>query len=105
MVSHRTLRVVIGLWATISVLMAGLTNALVFTITIDRGLGAEAVGLVLSAFAVGSLGGSLVAARLAPKPVGLVMLGRIGRLWRDAGGWPRPDAAVGDDRGRSPARA
>ncbi|MEO5966317.1 MAG: hypothetical protein ABIR11_12690, partial [Candidatus Limnocylindrales bacterium] len=40
----------------------------------DRGLGAGVVGLVLSAFAVGSLGGSLVAARLAFRPVGRVML-------------------------------
>jgi MFS transporter, ENTS family, enterobactin (siderophore) exporter len=73
-----TLRAVIAFWATTSVVFAGLTSALIFYITIDRGLGADVVGLVLSAFAVGSLGGSLVAARMAFRAVGQVML--IGSL-------------------------
>jgi hypothetical protein len=47
------------------------------TLTVDRGLGTEVVGFVLSAFAIGSLGGSLLAARLALKAVGPVMLGGI----------------------------
>lgn len=69
-----TLRAVIALWTTASVVYAGLTNALIFYVTIDRGLGSSVVGLVLSAFAVGSLGGSLVAARLNLTAVGRVML-------------------------------
>jgi Na+/melibiose symporter-like transporter len=69
-----TLRAVIALWTTTSVISAGLTSGLIFYITINLGLGTAVVGIVLSAFAVGSLGGSLVAARIAPKPVGLVML-------------------------------
>jgi len=69
-----TLRAVIALWTTASVIYAGLTNALIFYVTIDRGLGSNVVGLVLSAFAVGSLGGSLVAARLNFAAVGRVML-------------------------------
>ena len=69
-----TLRAVIGLWTTASVVYAGLTNALIFYVTIDRGLGPNVVGLVLSAFAVGSLGGSVVAARLNFAAVGRVML-------------------------------
>ena len=74
-----TLRAVIALWTTTSVISAGLTSGLIFYITISLGLGTAVVGLVLSAFAVGSLGGSLVAARIAPKPVGLVMLlGSVG---------------------------
>ena len=74
-----TLRAVIALWTTTSVISAGLTSGLIFYITINLGLGTTVVGLVLSAFAVGSLGGSLVAARIAPKPVGLVMLaGSVG---------------------------
>jgi MFS family permease len=72
---HPTLRAVIALWATTSVVTAGLTSGLIFYITIDRGLGTDVVGIVLSAFAIGSLGGSLVAARLAPRSVGRVMLG------------------------------
>jgi MFS family permease len=71
---HATLRAVIALWTTTSVIYAGLTSGLIFYITIDRGLGTDVVGLVLSAFAVGSLGGSLVAARLAFRAVGQVML-------------------------------
>lgn len=70
-----TLRAVIALWTSSSVISAGLTSALIFYITINRQLGAEVVGIVLSAFAVGSLGGSIVAARLAPRAVGRVMLG------------------------------
>jgi MFS family permease len=73
-VRQPTLRAVIALWTTTSVVTAGLTTALIFYITINRNLGTGVVGLVLSAFAVGSLGGSLVAARLSPKAVGSVML-------------------------------
>lgn len=69
-----TLRAAIALWTTVSVLYAGLTSGLIFYVTIDRGLGADVVGVVLSAYAVGSLGGSLVAARLAFRSVGRVML-------------------------------
>jgi MFS family permease len=71
---QRTLRAVLALWTTMSVVTAGLTTALIFFVTIDRDLGTTAVGVVLSAFAVGSLLGSLLAARLAVKAVGLAML-------------------------------
>ena len=64
----------IALWTTTSVIYAGLTSALIFYITIDRGYGSDVVGVVLSAFAVGSLGGSLLAARMAFRAVGPVML-------------------------------
>ncbi len=78
-VRQPTLRAVIAFWATTSVIMAGLTTGLIYYISVNRGLGTEVVGFVLSAFAVGSLGGSILAARLAPKPVGLVMLtGAVG---------------------------
>ena len=39
-----TLRAVIALWTTISVIYAGLTSGLIFYITIDRDLGADVVG-------------------------------------------------------------
>jgi ENTS family enterobactin (siderophore) exporter len=79
-VAHEpTLRAVLALWTTTSIITAGLTTALIFYLTIDRGLGAGVVGLVLSAFAVGSLLGSVVAARFAFRPVGRVMLvGAVG---------------------------
>src|SRR3954454_1763917 len=74
-VAHEpTLRAVLALWTTTSIITAGLTTALIFYLTIDRNLGAGVVGLSLSAFAVGSLGGSVVAAHFAFKPVGRVML-------------------------------
>ncbi len=69
-----TLRAVISLWTTTSVVTAGLTSSLIFYVTIDRALGPEVVGAVLSAFAVGSLAGALLAARLAFHSVGRVML-------------------------------
>jgi len=65
---------VIALWTATSVIYAGLTSGLIFYITIDRDLGTGVVGLVLSAFAVGSLGGSLIAARTNFRAVGRVML-------------------------------
>ncbi|HEY3334571.1 MAG TPA: MFS transporter [Candidatus Limnocylindrales bacterium] len=79
-VAHEpTLRAVLALGTTTSIITAGLTTALIFYLTIDRALGAGIVGLVLSAFAVGSLAGSVVAARFAFKPVGRVMLlGAVG---------------------------
>jgi MFS family permease len=73
-VRQPTLRAVIALWAMMQVISAGLTSALIFYLQIDRGYGSETVGLVLSAFAIGSLGGALLAARLSPKAVGRVML-------------------------------
>jgi MFS transporter, ENTS family, enterobactin (siderophore) exporter len=79
-VAHEpTLRAVLALWTTTSIITAGLTTALIFYLTIDRELGAGVVGLVLSAFAVGSLAGSVVAAHFAFRPVGRVMLlGAVG---------------------------
>jgi MFS family permease len=70
-----TLRSVIALWTAIQVISAGLTSALIFYLTQDRGTGTAVVGIVLSAFALGALGGSLLAARMAPRAVGPVMLG------------------------------
>jgi MFS family permease len=74
-VAHQpTLRALIAFWTVSGVLFAGLTSGLIFYVTKDRGLGSDVVGLVLSAFAVGSLGGSLLAARMAFRAVGQVML-------------------------------
>ncbi len=69
-----TLRAVIALWTTTSVVTAGLISGLIYYVTIDRGLGPEVVGAVLSAFAVGSMGGALVAARISVRSVGTMML-------------------------------
>ena len=56
---------------------AGITTAVIFYITIDQRLSEAVVGAVLSGFALGSLLGSVAAARLAFRATGVVML--VGR--------------------------
>lgn len=73
-IHHPTLRAILALWTSMEIVLAGLTSALIFYVTIDRGLGTQAVGLVLSAYAVGSLAGSAVAARAAWRAAGRAML-------------------------------
>jgi MFS family permease len=76
---QQTLRAVIVLWTCMQVILAGLTAALIFYTTVDRDLGTAAVGIILSAFAVGSLVGALIAARLAVRSVGrMMLLGAVG---------------------------
>ncbi len=71
---HATLRAVILFWATSQVVTAALATALTYYITRDRGLPADVLGIVLSAFGVGSLVGSLAAGRRPPEAVGRVLL-------------------------------
>jgi predicted MFS family arabinose efflux permease len=71
---HPTLRVILALWTSTEIILAGLTSALIFYVTIDRDLGTQTVGVVLSAFAIGSLAGSVVAARAAWRAAGRTML-------------------------------
>ena len=73
-VRQPTLRACIALWTTTSVISAGLTTATIYYITLGLGLGEEVVGVVLSGFALGSLVGSVLAARLAFRATGVVML-------------------------------
>jgi len=77
---HRMLRAVVALWTTTSVITAGLTASLIFYLTRNRAEGTAAVGLVLSAFAVGSFAGSVAAARWSPRAVGPVMLAGAGGM-------------------------
>ncbi len=53
---------------------AGITTAIIYYVTIDQGLSEAVVGAVLSGFALGSLVGSVAAARLAFRATGVVML-------------------------------
>jgi MFS family permease len=71
---HSTLRAVIAFWAASQVTTAALGTALIYHLTRERGEGSDVVGLVLSAFSVGALAGSLVAGRLGLAHVGRVML-------------------------------
>lgn len=70
-----TLRAVLALWTTTSVVTAGLVPALIYFVTIDQRMSTSVVGLVLSAFALGSLAGSILAARTGFRAAGWVMLG------------------------------
>jgi predicted MFS family arabinose efflux permease len=71
---HATLRAVILFWATSQVVTAALATALTYYITRDRGFAADVLGIVLSAFGVGSLFGSLAAGRRPPEAVGRALL-------------------------------
>jgi len=71
---HPTLRAVILFWATMQVVTAALSTALTYYVTRDRGLPASVLGIILSAFAVGSLVGSLAAGRRPPEAIGRTML-------------------------------
>ena len=69
---HRVLRDVVGFWSAISLVSAPVIPAVTFYVTIDRGLGPSAFGLVISAYSVGTLigallGGHHMAGRLAPR--------------------------------------
>ena len=67
MAGNPTLRAVILFWATSQVITAALATALTYYVTRDRGLPADVLGIILSAFGVGSLIGSLAAGRRPPE--------------------------------------
>ncbi len=73
-VRQPTLRACIALWTTTSVISAGIITSVIFYITIDQHLSEAVVGAVLSGWALGSLLGSVAAARLAFRATGVVML-------------------------------
>jgi MFS family permease len=73
-VRHPVLRSVILLWSFVSVGTGALVSALTFHFQIDRHLGTEILGFVLSAYGLGSLGGAILAARLAGGALGRKML-------------------------------
>ncbi|HEX7472177.1 MAG TPA: MFS transporter, partial [Candidatus Limnocylindrales bacterium] len=72
---HRTLRPLIIFWSADSIVAAPLVPVLTFLITRDRGMPAGSLGLILGAFGVGTVVGSLATARLARGRAGWLMLG------------------------------
>jgi MFS family permease len=72
--THRVLRAAIGLWASARAVVAVLIPALAFLVTINRHLAPTALGFALSAYALGSLGGTLLAGQLERLRPGVVML-------------------------------
>lgn len=73
-VGHPVLRSVILLWSLDSVGTGALVSALTFHFQVDRHLGTEILGFVLSAYGLGSLGGAILASRLAGGALGRKML-------------------------------
>ncbi len=71
-VHHRVLRDTIAFWSAVSLVSAPVIPAVTYYVTIDRGLGPAAFGLVVSAYSVGTLvgallGGRRMSGRLAPR--------------------------------------
>lgn len=76
---HRVLRAAVAFWGLTSVTLAPLVAALTYHVTRELALDEAALGLVLTAFGVGTVTGSLLAARLRRRVVGLtLLLGNLG---------------------------
>jgi ENTS family enterobactin (siderophore) exporter len=73
-VGEPILRVAIPYWTIISVATAPIAPVVIFFLTIDRGAGPGVVGLILSAYGLGSLVGALVATRFTQGRLGRLML-------------------------------
>ena len=72
---HPVLRPLLLFWTAYSIVSAPLVAILTFLITRDRGMPASSLGLVLAAFGIGTVIGSLLTARLARNRAGLLMIG------------------------------
>jgi MFS transporter, ENTS family, enterobactin (siderophore) exporter len=73
-IRHPVLRSVILLWSLVSVGSGALVSALTFHFQVDRHLGTEVLGFVLSAYGLGSLAGAVLASRLTDGALGRNML-------------------------------
>jgi len=72
----RTLRAIILFWGAISILISPLVTALAVRITKDLALEPSILGLLLAAYGVGTVGGSLLTARMIGRSrPGVVLLG------------------------------
>ena len=73
-VREPVLRVVVPFWTVISVTTAPIVPVTIFFLTIDRSADAGYVGLILSAYGLGSVGGALIATRFSHGRLGRMML-------------------------------
>jgi MFS family permease len=76
-VRHPVLRLAVGLWSLYQVLASPWAVVLLYYMTVDRGLGPDAYGLVIAAYGVGSLAGSPLGGRLAGRYAGRILIGGI----------------------------
>jgi len=61
---HRVLRLAVGLWSVYTILVAGWPPVTLFYLTVDRGLGADAFGLVVGGYGLGLMLGATLAGRI-----------------------------------------
>jgi hypothetical protein len=71
---HPGLRAAIAFWGSVGISTAGLIPALTYFIQIDRQLQADSLGLVISTYSLGSVGGALLASRLTRGRLGPLLL-------------------------------
>ena len=72
---HPVLRTAIAFWGLLSITTAPLVAALAVHVTRDLGLEETVLGLILTAYGIGTVAGSLVASRATHRPVGPILLG------------------------------
>jgi len=73
--THSTLRVVILFWGAVTALTAPLVTALAVYITRDLSLAASTLGLILSAYGVGTVAGALLMTRIGRQRPAPMLLG------------------------------
>ena len=71
------LRLAVGLWSLYQVLASPWAVVMLYYMTVDLKLGADAYGLAIAAYGVGSLAGSPLSGRLAGSYPGRVLIGGI----------------------------
>jgi MFS family permease len=69
-----TLRAIIALWTGFSIAFGPINVALIFLMSVDRGLAPGLIGVLLSTFAAGYLIGSVVSGSLVRGPLGWLMI-------------------------------
>ena len=74
-VGHETLRVVILFWGLVSITIASTVTALAVHITRDLAMPATVLGVVLTAFGVGTVSGALVMSRVSQDRPAPILLG------------------------------
>lgn len=77
-VHHPLLRSIILFWGLVSILTAPLVTALAVHITRDLAYPDSILGLILTAYGIGTVVGSLLAGRIGRRSMGFIMLGGTG---------------------------
>ncbi|MEA2577956.1 MAG: hypothetical protein QOD78_1544 [Chloroflexota bacterium] len=73
--AHPTLRAIIAFWGIVSISTAPLVTALAVYVTRDLDYPDTILGLILTAYGIGTVGGALLTSRAGRRPVGPILLG------------------------------